>query len=93
MKRIALVLLSLAMLSSVASLSFAGPVNINTADAETLALELTGIGPALARAIVEYREKNGRFQSPEEITRVSGIGNRVFENNRSFIMVDDAASD
>lgn len=66
----------------------AGPVNINTADADTLAAELNGIGPALARAIVEDRDRNGFYTTPEALTRVSGIGMRVVENNREFILVD-----
>ena len=36
--------------------AWAGPVNINTADAKTLARELDGIGPAKAQAIVDYRQ-------------------------------------
>ncbi len=43
--------------------ALAGPVNLNTADAATLARELDGIGPAKAQAIVEYRQKNGPFKS------------------------------
>ncbi|MGD8809392.1 MAG: ComEA family DNA-binding protein [Gammaproteobacteria bacterium] len=70
--------------------AWAGPVNVNTADAETLAAELTGIGPALARAIVEDRDQNGLYSKPEDLTRVSGIGLRVVENNREFIRVDAA---
>ena len=69
---------------------FAGPVNINTADAETLAIELTGVGPALAAAIVEYREQYGAFESAESLMQVSGIGARIIEMNRSNILVSDA---
>ena len=64
------------------------PVNINTADAETLAAELVGIGPALAQAIVDDRNQNGLFRRPEDLTRVSGVGMRVVENNREFIMIE-----
>ena len=74
-------------------LAAAGPVNINTADEETLAAELEGIGPALAAAIVRDREENGSYESPEAITRVRGIGERVLENNREFILVEDEDSD
>jgi competence protein ComEA len=73
----------------VPALSFAGPVNINTADAETLAEELAGVGPALAAAIVQDREENGRYEAPEEIMRVRGIGARVLEQNREYILVAD----
>jgi len=55
--------LILALLPAGAAL--AGPVNLNSADASTLAKELDGIGPAKAQAIVEYRQKNGPFRSPE----------------------------
>jgi len=89
MKRIAIVLLSVVMLSGASSVLLAGPVNINTADAATLALELNGVGTVLAQAIVEDRQKNGRFESPEALTRVAGIGDRVIENNRTSILVDD----
>ncbi len=42
--------------------AMAGEVNVNTADAETLADELNGIGPVKAKAIIEYREQNGPFK-------------------------------
>jgi competence protein ComEA len=71
------------------SLALAGPVNINTADEETLAAELAGVGPALAAAIVRDREENGRYESPEQITRVRGIAERVLEDNRENILVED----
>jgi competence protein ComEA len=73
-------------------LLLAGPVNVNTADEETLAKELVGIGPALAAAIVRDREENGPYKSPEEITRVRGVGERVLENNRENIKVNDEES-
>ena len=76
--------------SAAAPVLFAGPVNINTADAETLALELSGVGPALAAKIVEYREQNGRFESADSLMQVSGIGARVIEMNRANILVSDA---
>ena len=69
---------------------YAGPVNINTADAETLALELSGVGPALAAAIIEFREINGDFASPEALTGVSGIGARIIEMNLANILVGDS---
>lgn len=78
----------LAAASLFGSFAHAGPVNINTADAATLAAELTGVGPALAAAIVEDRDRNGTFSRPEDLTRVSGIGMRVVENNREYILVE-----
>ena len=69
----------------------AGPVNINTADAAKLATELTGIGPALAEAIVADRQANGNFATPEALTRVKGIGARIVEINKANILVADPA--
>ena len=68
-------------------LVLAGPVNINTATAETLAMELTGVGPALAAAIVADREANGEFPSAESLARVKGIGAYVLEANKDNILV------
>ena len=64
----------------------AGPVNINTADAETIS-ELTGIGLAKAKAIVAYREKHGPFRNADELSLVKGIGERTVDVNRSDIKV------
>ena len=52
--------------------------NLNTASAADLQ-RLPGIGPALAGRIVAYREANGPFRAPSEITGVKGIGERTFE--------------
>jgi competence protein ComEA len=82
--------LGLAALSAFCSVpALAGPVNINTADAATLAAELTGVGPALAEEIVRDRAQNGNFDSPEALTRVKGIGERIIEMNRENIRVSD----
>lgn len=70
--------------------AFAGPVDINTADAKTLAKELNGVGESRARAIVEYREKHGKFKSPEDLKKVKGIGDRVIQENRDNIKVTSA---
>jgi competence protein ComEA len=67
----------------------AGPVDVNTADAETLALELTGVGPSLAAAIVRDREENGRFDTPEALMRVKGIGEHIVEMNRENILTGE----
>jgi len=68
---------------------FAGPVNINTADAETLAAELNGVGPALAAAIVSDRQANGVFPNAAALMRVKGIGERIIELNRTNILVSE----
>lgn len=85
------------LLSTVVSVSpallMAGPVDINTADAEMLAAELDGVGPALAEAIVRDREENGRYETADAIMRVQGIGPRVLEDNRENILVEDESGD
>ncbi len=70
--------------------ALAGPVNLNSADATTLAKELDGIGPAKAQAIVEYRQKNGPFRSPEDLLKVDGIGEKVLEQNRANLRLNGA---
>ncbi len=70
----------------------AGPVNVNTADAETISAELKGIGITKALAIVEFRKTNGPFKSPEELAMVKGIGERTVEINREFILLNSAAN-
>ena len=68
---------------------FAAPVNINKADAVTLAESLNGIGPVIAEQIVTYREENGSFENPEDLMKVKGIGQKTFENNKGDILVAD----
>jgi competence protein ComEA len=51
------------------------PIPLNTATAEALDI-LPGIGPKTARAIVEFREQNGKFSSPDDLLQVPGIGPR-----------------
>ena len=66
----------------------AGPVNINTADAETISAELQGVGITKAIAIVEYREANGPFKTVDALAQVKGIGERTVEINRENILLD-----
>lgn len=76
-------------LALASKLVFAGAVNINTADARTLAKELVGVGPAKAEAIVKYRSDKGPFKVPEELKKVEGIGEATFEHNKASIKVKD----
>lgn len=76
--------------SCIPVLAWAGPVDINKADAKTIAKELNGIGLSRAQAIVDYREKNGAFKSIEELRKVKGIGAKTLEQNRVNIKVDGA---
>jgi competence protein ComEA len=71
-------------------LAMAAPVNVNTADAETISESLQGVGLSKARAIVEYREKHGPFRSPDDLSLVKGIGERTVELNRGDILVAPA---
>ena len=66
------------------------PVNINTADASAIADGLNGIGETKARAIVEYREKNGPFKSADELVNVKGVGLKTVEKNRELIRTSAA---
>ena len=61
-------------LVAVAAFAVAGPVNVNSADAETISAELRGVGISKAIAIVEYRKANGLFKSIDDLTQVKGIG-------------------
>ncbi len=63
-----------------------GKININTADISEL-MSLEGIGESKAKSIIEYREKNGRFRTPDELTNVSGIGEGILEKNIDKITV------
>jgi len=63
-----------------------GKVNINTASKSEL-MKLKGVGRELAEKIIEYREKNGPFQRPEDIRKISGIGKGLWEANRELITV------
>lgn len=61
-------------------------VNINTADIEELT-RLPGIGPSIARRIIEFREENGPFSRPEDIMNVRGIGPSRFEQIGGMIEI------
>jgi competence protein ComEA len=60
-------------------------VNVNTADAGALAKALNGIGPAKAKAIVAYRDKNGPFKTVDQLAMVEGITQKLIERNRADI--------
>lgn len=62
-------------------------VDINTADAATLALALDGIGMAKAQEIVAHREQHGEFKSVEQLADVKGIGAATIARNRDKIIV------
>ncbi len=65
----------------------AAPVDINSADAATLAAAINGVGPSRAAAIVSYREANGPFASVDELSAIKGIGPKLIERNREVLSV------
>ncbi|VEF47722.1 membrane bound high-affinity DNA-binding receptor [Bacillus freudenreichii] len=64
-----------------------GMVNINKADLSELQT-LSGIGPAKAQAIIDYREQDGPFKQAEDLKNVSGIGEKTFEKLQESISVN-----
>ena len=71
----------------------AEPVDINTADAQSLSENLTGVGPVLAKAIVAYRSENGPFMSAQDLLAVDGIGQKIVRGNPGTILVDGKTSE
>ena len=76
---------TLAAMVLLAPVVHAEPVNINTADAAVLAKALNGIGPAKAKAIVSYRDKNGPFKTVDQLAMVEGITQKLIDKNRADI--------
>ena len=72
--------------SGASSSSNNGKVNINTADAAGLQ-QISGIGPSKAQKIIAYREQNGKFKSVEDLTNVSGIGEKTLASIKDQICV------
>ena len=64
-----------------------GKVNINSASAQELDEKLPGIGPTIAQRIVEYRTSQGSFSKIEDLTEVSGIGDKKFTELKDLITV------
>lgn len=84
------ILLSVLLAFSFASVA-AAPVNVNSADAATLAAAMNGVGMAKAEAIVAYRKQHGAFRSLDQLVEVKGIGLKTVEKNRAAITVGGGA--
>lgn len=88
MKKLLLILVACFAFSGAA---FAGPVNLNTAS--TVELEaLKGVGPVKAKAIVDYRTKNGAFKSVNDLEKVSGFGKKTVDGLRANLIVSAGAA-
>ena len=89
MRSIPLLLLATALTISV---GWCGAVNINAADAATLAQELKGVGPVKAQRVVEYRQRHGTFHSIDELAQVKGFSQKLIERNRAELKLGPAAT-
>ena len=87
MSTIRTLVLFLAVLLAAPLTVLADPVDINSADAETLASSINGVGTQKAMAIIKYREANGPFSSIDELANVQGIGMRTVDRNRDKLTV------
>ena len=63
----------------------AEPVNVNSATAEAIATGMVGIGPAKAKAIVDYRQQHGPFKTVDDLLMVKGIGEKTLAKNRERV--------
>ena len=68
-------------------------VNVNTADAQTIARVLNGVGLKKAQAIVSYRETHGRFDAPADLAKVKGIGQATVDRNADRILISEAEAE
>lgn len=84
--------LMLSIVLGISGFATAEIVNINKADAGALVENLPGIGEVKAKAIVEYRKKNGNFKKIEDLLNVPGIGKSTFNNLKSEVSTTRGAT-
>lgn len=84
LQRVALV----TVISLLVGTATAGAVNINTADAPTIAHHLDGVSLPLAQRIVAHRQRVGRFRAVEDLGSVPYVGPDVLRDNRTSIRLD-----
>ncbi|MGJ8454123.1 ComEA family DNA-binding protein [Pseudothermotoga sp. U03pept] len=65
------------------------PIDVNSASYEDL-LEIPGIGPAKAKAVIQFREQNGPFATVDDLTKVSGIGRVTVQRIAPYVKVEGA---
>ncbi len=80
----------LILLSLPVTLFAAEEVDINTADKEAL-MTLSGVGESFAERIINYREQNGAFETVQELTQISGIGQSLIEKNKDTLTAGQPA--
>ncbi|BAN34881.1 competence protein ComEA [Sulfuricella denitrificans skB26] len=74
-----------------ATTAFAGPVNLNSATTAELEV-LNGVGPVKAKAIMDYRVKNGPFKSVDDLEKVPGFGKKTVDKLRADLTVTSGAA-
>tara|TARA_B110000459_G_C16349741_1_gene376036 strand:+ start:50 stop:385 length:336 start_codon:yes stop_codon:yes gene_type:complete len=79
--------LTLSAQETSANSSDAVKIDINSADAQTIAKGLVGVGMVRAKEIVAYREMFGNFESLDELTAVTGVGEATVDKNRHLLLV------
>jgi len=78
--------LILTLAATIPALAAEGVVNVNTASLDELAL-LPQVGPTVAQRIIDFRQENGSFKSPEDLLLVRGIGDKTFERLAPHVVV------
>jgi len=71
--------------------AIAAPVNVNSADAQSLAKALNGVGPKIAASIVSYRKEHGSFKSTQDLLKVKGIGPKMLERIKHDILLSGSS--